>query len=100
MLRGFSMQLDRKGADFRRLRHPDLASQRIGEQLMPEADTDERLSPSGNPFANGLLLLPEPGMLLFLPGIHGAAEHEHEIMAIKRGNRLARERLDGGDGPV
>ena len=66
--------------------HP--AAERIGEELMAEADAEERHAP-GHRLADDGLLVGEPGVGVLLEDIHRPAHGDEPVIAVERRNRLA-----------
>ncbi len=70
-------------------RRADLATQRIGQQLVSETDAEEWLVALGHPGADRRLLIPQPGEAILLPDVHGSAHDHEDVVAIEIGDRLA-----------
>ena len=77
-----------KHAHFWLISNHHFTAQSITQQLMTKTNTEIGFGPVPNPFAYGRLLLKHPRMLLFLPGVLGAAKHKKEIVRGKIGNFL------------
>src|SRR5262245_9538963 len=61
---------------------------------MTETDAKQRLVELLDPSPDCGLLGDEPGMLRFLPRLHGPAEHEEYIEALEIGDRVAAIELE------
>ena len=88
-------QFDIENADFRRPLRPACAAERIGQQLMAEANAEKGPLEIAHPMADRALFRHQPGMLLDIPHIHRAAHHPQHVICIKRRDRLAFIEFDG-----
>jgi hypothetical protein len=70
-------------------RGANLATQRIGQQLVSETDAEERLVALGHPSADRGLLVPQPSETVLLPDVHGTAHRHEDVVAIEIGDRRA-----------
>ena len=86
---GAGAQLDLEHPDLRRGGRPDLAAQRIREQLMAEADAEERHGARQHRLANRGLLIGQPGVLRLLPDVLGPAHDPERVESAQIRNLLA-----------
>ena len=86
---GAGAQLDLEHADLRRGGRPDLAAQRVREQLMAEADAEERHGARQHRLANRGLFVAQPGVLRLLPDVLGPAHHPERGERAEIRDRLA-----------
>src|SRR5690606_9433541 len=91
----FLGERDVENADLRRTLRTAGAAERIGQQLMSQADAEKRPLQLPHPAADRLLLRDQPGMLLDVPDIHRPAHDPERVIAAEIGNRLARVELYG-----
>ena len=77
---------------------PDRPAQRVGHQLVPEADAEAGPPQFRDPAAYGCLLVDQPGVLLLLPDVLGSAHHHEHVEGLEFGYRLARIELHGLQG--
>ena len=66
----------------------------LGDQLRPEADTEQRYVSVEQPLDEEVLL-PQPGVMVVLVGVHGATEDEDGAVVVDR----ARGRRAPGEAP-
>ena len=84
--------------------HPDLGralraarpAQRVGQQLVAQAHTQERALQLSHPAADGPLLGHEPGVLVGVPHVHRAAHDPHGVVVLQRRDGLALVELHRG----
>ena len=81
-------QRDLEDADFRGRGRPDLAAERLREELMPEAKAKERHPAGQDSLADGGSLGLQPWVSLVLPHVHGATHHPQCVEVLQVGNRL------------
>ena len=81
VLRARLGQLDREPADFGLLGGKHGRVRRLREQLRPEADSEDGHVQIEQPLQEQVLL-PQPGMMIVLVGMHRAAEHEHRAVCV------------------
>lgn len=86
---------DRQNADFRLPGRPDFAAERIGEQLMSEADAEKRAFQILDERSNGGFFCREPGILVVLPDILRAAHDHHEVVGADVRDDAAFVEFDG-----
>ena len=82
-------QLDREDADLGRALRAAGAAERVGQQLVAQADAQERALEVAHPVADRRLLRHQPGMLVDVPDVHRAAHHPELVVAVQRRDRLA-----------
>jgi hypothetical protein len=87
-------QLDFADADFGRALRPASASKRIGEQLMAQADAEERALHLSHPLADGCFFSDEPWMLVDVPHVHGPPHHPQRVIFCELGDFFAFVELD------
>ena len=87
-------ELDVADADLRRRHRAHLAAHRLGQELGPETDAEDRHAALADGLADGALLGHQPGIGILLPGIHRAAHDAEDIVAVERRNLLALVKLD------
>ena len=88
-------QLDLEHADLRRRGLADRAAQGVGQELMAEAQPEERQAPVADGLMDRGLLGHEPGMLGLLPDVHGPAHDPEPVVVAQVRDRLARVELHG-----
>src|SRR5439155_5658468 len=86
---------DREPADFGLLGGKHGRVRRLREQLRPEADSEDGHVQIEQPLQEQVLL-PQPGMMIVLVGMHRAAEHEHRAVRVER----TRQGLVPGEAPL
>ena len=68
---------------------PDRPSQRVGQQLVPEADAEAGPPQLADPAADGRLLVDQPGVHLLLPDVLGPAHDHQQVEGVEVGDGLA-----------
>ena len=81
-------QLDLQDANLGHRSGADLAAERLGEQLVTEAEAEERHLPLGHRFANRGALRLQPRVGVVLPDIHRAAHRPERIVGAEVRDRL------------
>ncbi len=91
-------QLHIQDADLglRRLAH--LAAERLAQELMAEAEAQERHAPHGDGVADRRHLRLQPGMLVRLPDVHRPAHDPERVIAIEGRDLVAGIQLDSVPG--
>ena len=87
-------QRDLHDADLGRPLRPAGAAERIGEQLVAEADAEERPLELAHPLPDRALLGDQPGILLDIPHIHRPAHDPQRVIGAELRDRLALIQLD------
>ena len=81
-------QLDLQNADLGHRGGADLAAERLREQLVTEAEAEERHLPLDHRFANRGALRRQPRIGVVLPDIHRATHHPERIVGAEVRDRF------------
>src|SRR5690606_17691742 len=82
-------------ADLGRFGRPDRAAERLGKELVAEAETEERHSALRDRLPDERLLGGEPGVDVLLPDVHRAAEGPEGVITVDSGQGVAFVEMDG-----
>ena len=86
-------ELDLEDADLGRGPGRDPPAERVGQELMAQADAEEGHPPRDG-LADGRLLRPKPRVPVLLPDIHGPAHDPERVVAVQGRYRRAGVELD------
>ena len=64
-------------------------AQRVGQQLVSQADPEERALQLAHPAADGLLLGHQPRVLVHVPHVHRPTHHPQGVVVLQAWDRLA-----------
>jgi hypothetical protein len=88
-------ELDLEHADLRRRRLADRTAQGVGQELMAEAEPEERQAAVPDGLVDRRLLGHEPGILFFFPNVHRPAHDPEPVVGAQVRDRLALVELHG-----